>query len=160
MLDLPDRNLRPGVQRGRAQSSGRGNRSRRSSKAVSRSVERVGYQWKFSASYVRVSTRVNSLGKIESGHGPVSIAVITVRRQRTRSNPERRRNEEVSVQPACVHRHTYVCACLCVRASKIPLAEKLRQTKRRWRWSMRDDCMLERDEKVIVLWIGSRFVEK
>ncbi|KYN02653.1 hypothetical protein ALC62_06452 [Cyphomyrmex costatus] len=30
-----------------------------------------------------VSTRVNSPGKIESGHGPVNTAVITVRQQRT-----------------------------------------------------------------------------
>jgi len=97
-LDLPDRNLRPGVQWSRAQSSGRGNRSRwRSGKAVSRSVKRVGYQWKFSASYVRVSTKVNSPSKIESGHGPVSIAIITVRWQRIRSNSERHRNGEVNV---------------------------------------------------------------
>jgi len=98
-LDLPDRNLRPGMQRGRTQSSGpvtgRGGdrarpfRDRWSASATNGNSAQV--------TFARVSTRVNSPGKIESGHGPVSITVITVRRQRTRSNPERCRNEEVSV---------------------------------------------------------------
>lgn len=138
-LDLSDRNLRLArVQRGRARARARdhrgpGNRSRwRSGKAVSRSVERVGYQWKFNARELRSRFDESEFpGKIESGHGPVSVDVITVRpRQRTRSNPERR-NEQVGVYARRVCVNVILRLRVSVRTRLgIPLAERTRRMKR------------------------------
>jgi len=125
----------------------------RSSKAVSRSVERIGYQWKFSASYIRA--------RFDESEFPRQNREWTRAGKHNRHNctPAKNQVKPGTVQKwrsQCIARTVRVCintirlyASMYKRTSKIPLAEKLRRIKRRWWWwSMRNSWVFKRNEKV------------